>query len=74
VCPKKFKAQNSSSKVLASVFWGKDGILLVDYLETDATITAKHYIVLLHKLKQQLVLFLQDNSAPHKAAIIQQKF
>jgi hypothetical protein len=31
--PKKFKAQKSSSKVLASVFWDKDGILLVDYLD-----------------------------------------
>jgi hypothetical protein len=35
--PKKFKTQKSPSKVLASVFWGKDGILLVDYLEKGAT-------------------------------------
>jgi hypothetical protein len=33
LCPKKFKTQKSSSKVLVSVFWDKDGILLVDYLE-----------------------------------------
>jgi hypothetical protein len=31
--PKKFKTQKSSRKVLASVFWDKEGILLVDYLE-----------------------------------------
>jgi hypothetical protein len=37
---KKFKAQKSSSMVLASVFWDKNGILLVDYLEKGATITA----------------------------------
>jgi hypothetical protein len=28
--PKKFKTQKSSSKVLVSVFWDKDGILFVD--------------------------------------------
>jgi hypothetical protein len=53
--PKKFKAQNSSSKVLASVFWDKDGIFLVDYLEKGENITAKYYVALLDKLKQQLV-------------------
>jgi histone-lysine N-methyltransferase SETMAR len=71
--------------VLVSVFWDTDQILLANYLEKGATITAKYYIVLLIKLKQQLVskcqakllkgiLFLQDNAAPHKAAIIHQKF
>jgi hypothetical protein len=29
----KFKTQKSSNKVLASVFWDEDGILLVDSLE-----------------------------------------
>jgi hypothetical protein len=77
--PKKFKTQKSS-KMLTSVFWDRDGIFLVDCLEKDATITAKYYVALLNKLKQQLVskclgklskgiLFLQDNAAPHKAAI-----
>jgi hypothetical protein len=54
-CPKKFKTQKSSSKVLASVFWDKDGILLVDYLENGASITAKYYVALLGKLKQHPV-------------------
>jgi hypothetical protein len=59
-----------------------DGILLVDYLEKNATITAKYHVALLDKLKQQLVsntsrqakgiLFLQDNAAPYKAAITHQ--
>jgi histone-lysine N-methyltransferase SETMAR len=70
--------------VLASVFWDKDGILLVDYLEKGATITAKYYIALLDSLKQQSIskhrdklskgiLFLQNNPAPHKVAIMHQK-
>jgi hypothetical protein len=41
--------------VLASAFWNKNGILLVDYLEKGATITAEYYVALLDKLKQQLV-------------------
>jgi hypothetical protein len=40
---------------LASVFWDKDGILLVEYLEKGATITAENYAALLDKVKQQLV-------------------
>jgi hypothetical protein len=58
--------------------------LLVDYLEKGASITAKYYIALLDKLRQQLVykrrvklskgmLFLQDNAAPQKVAIMHQK-
>jgi hypothetical protein len=49
--PKKFKTHMSSSKMLFSVFWDKDGILL----EKGVTITEKYYFALLDKLKQQLV-------------------
>jgi hypothetical protein len=67
-----------------SVFWDKDGILLVNYLKKGATITAGYYIALLNKLKQQVIskcrdkllkgiLFLKDIAAPHKAAITHQK-
>jgi hypothetical protein len=70
--------------VLASPFWNRDGILFVDYLENGVTITAKYYIALLDKLKQQLVskhrdkpsellLFLQDPAGLHKAVITHQK-
>jgi hypothetical protein len=41
--------------VLASVFWDKDGMLPVDYLENGATITAKYYVALHNILKQKLV-------------------
>ena len=30
--PKKFRVQKSAGKVLASIFWDQDGILLIDYL------------------------------------------
>jgi hypothetical protein len=51
--PKKLKT-HKSSKVLAAVFWDKDGILLVDYLEKGSTSMAKYYVALLDKMKQQL--------------------
>ena len=30
--PKKLRVQKSAGKVLASIFWDQDGILLIDYL------------------------------------------
>jgi hypothetical protein len=39
LCLKNFKTQKSSRKVFISVFWDRDGILLIDYLEKGATIT-----------------------------------
>lgn len=67
--------------MLEPVFCDKDGILLVEYLEKGAAITAKYYIALLDKWKQQLIsigrgkllkgiLFFLDNSVPHKVAIM----
>jgi hypothetical protein len=41
--------------VLASDFWDRDGILLVDYLEKSAAIMADYYVALHDKLKQQLI-------------------
>jgi hypothetical protein len=41
--PKKFQVQKSSGKVLASIFWDPDGILLIDYLPKGQTINAEYY-------------------------------
>jgi hypothetical protein len=82
--PKNFKTYNSSTKVLVSDFWDKDGILIVDYLEKGETNTAEYYVELLDKLKQELlskrrgklskgIFFLQDNATFQKAAITLQK-
>ena len=35
--PKKFRVQKSAGKVLASIFWDQDGILLIDYLSKGQT-------------------------------------
>jgi hypothetical protein len=42
----------ASSKLFVSVFFDKDEILLVDYLEKGAAITTKYYVALPDTLKQ----------------------
>ena len=52
--PKKFRVQKSAGKVLASIFWDQDGILLIDYIPKGQTINAKYYSFLLVQLKDIL--------------------
>jgi len=72
--------QKSAGKVLASIFWDQDGILLTDYLPKGQTINAEYYSSLLVQLKYiskekrprrgkvtKGVLFLHDNSPAHRA-------
>lgn len=76
--PKRPKTQTSAGKVLASVFWDADGMVLIDYLEHGRTINADYYIALLDKLDAALktkrkitqrtkFLFLHDNAPAHKS-------
>jgi len=82
--PKKFRVQKSAGKVLASIFWNQDGILLIDYLPKGRTINAKYYSSLLVQLKGILkekcrgkitkrVLFLHNNAPAHRALAAQKK-
>jgi len=50
--PKKFRVQNSAGKVLALIFWDRDGIVLIDSL--CQTINAEYYSSLLVELKDIL--------------------
>ena len=43
--PKRPKAQMSTGKVLAFIFWDAHGILFTDYLEKGRTINSKYYIL-----------------------------
>jgi len=69
--PKKFRLQRSAGKVLASIFWDQDGILVIHYIPKGQTINAEYYSSLLVQLKDILkekrcgkvikgVLFLHD--------------
>jgi len=74
----------SAGKVLASIFWNQDGILLIDYLPKGQTINAEYYSSLLVQLKDILkekhrrkftkgVLFLHGNAPAHWALATQKK-
>ena len=83
-CPKKFQVQKSAGKVLASIFWDQDGILLLDYLPKGQIINAEYYLSLLVQMEDILkekrrgevtkgVLFLHDNAPAHQALATQKK-
>jgi len=82
--PKKFRVQKSAEKVLASIFWGQDGIILIDYPPKGQTINAEYYSSLLVQLKDilkekrrgkftKVVLFLHDNAPAHRVLATQKK-
>lgn len=73
---KKFKSAPSAGKVMASVFWDSEGVLLVDIMEPGTTINSTAYVATLKKLQGRLrrvrphrqnedVLLLHDNARPH---------
>jgi len=74
----------SAGKVLPSIFWDQDSLLLIDYLPKGQTINAEFYSSLLVQLKDILkekchgkftkgVLFLHDNALAHRALATQKK-
>ena len=78
--PKKFKPQKSAGKIMATVFWDAQGLLLVDFLPKGKTFTSEAYIKILQKLRarirharpQQLEIkkvFLQHNNARPQTSI-----
>jgi hypothetical protein len=77
-----FQVQKSAVKVLASIFWDREGILLIDYLPKGQTINVEYYSSLMVQLKDILkekrrgkvtkgVLFVHDNAAAHLALATQ---
>lgn len=76
--PTKAKVLKSAGKVMLSVFWDSEGVLLVDFLKKGNTINAKYYSNLLIKLRAKIkelrpgklsktVMFHQDNAPAHTA-------
>ncbi|XP_055911087.1 histone-lysine N-methyltransferase SETMAR-like [Eupeodes corollae] len=76
---KKCKVSSSEGKVMASVFWDAEGVIMIEYLEKGDTITSSYYADQIRRLEEAIdekrggklkagVLFHQDNASPHKAA------
>ena len=53
--PKKFKISLSAEKVMASVFWDNQGVIMVDYHEEDRMINGAYSAEDLRRLRQQIV-------------------
>jgi len=82
--PKKFQVQKSTGKVLSSIFWDQDSILLIDFLPKGQTINVEYYSSVLVQVKDILkekchrkftkgVLFLHDSAPAHRALATQKK-
>ena len=78
--PKKAMTVPSAGKVMASVFWDADGILLIDYLQKGQRINGTYYASLLTQIREKIkikrrgkltkgVLFHHDNAPVHKSVI-----
>ena len=63
----------SAAKVMGTVFWDAEGLILAEFLEPGQTITAACYVQTLHKLRCVLcdkrlgrnIIILHDNTRPH---------
>ena len=60
--PKKAKTVPSAGKVMASVFWDADGILLIDYLQKGQTINGTYYASLLTQLREKVKIKPAESS------------
>lgn len=78
--PKKFKVVASAGKVMATIFWDYQGILLIDYKDKCVNITGAYYANILWQLRAAIkekrrgklakgVLLLHDNASVHTAQI-----
>jgi len=52
--PRKFKRTQSADKVLATVFWDRKAVLLVDFMAHGTTINAERYFETLKKLRRAI--------------------
>jgi len=52
--PQRIQRTKIRWKILASIFWDQDGIILIDYLPKGQTINAEYYSFLLVQLKDIL--------------------
>jgi [histone H3]-lysine36 N-dimethyltransferase SETMAR len=76
----KFRKTASAGKVMASVFWDSEGVLMIDYLERGKTVTGAYYAELIRKLREIIkekrrgklthgVLLHHDNAPAHTSHV-----
>ena len=52
--PKKFKRAHSADKVMASIFWNSQGVIMIDYLVQGRTINGAFYAGKLRQLHPEI--------------------
>jgi hypothetical protein len=52
--PNKFKTKASAEKVVLTVFWKPEGVVLTGFLENGATMNSERYIETLRSLKKRI--------------------
>ena len=52
--PKKFKRVHSVWKVVASIFWDSQQVIMIDYIEQGPTINGANYAGELRQLRQEI--------------------
>ena len=75
--PKKFIRVSSTGKVMTSVFWDSQGVIMIDYFEQGRTINGAYYAAELRLLHQETenknltrcVLLLQDIALAHTSQV-----
>ena len=86
--PRKFKVAPSAGKILATIFWDGNQVLLCEFLDKGATVNSPRYIETLRNLRRRVcrvrestdrILLQHDNATPHtsratKAALTRLKF
>ena len=48
--PKKFKVKPSAGKIMSTIFYDAEGVVLIDYLAHKTTVTGTYYAQLLQRL------------------------
>jgi hypothetical protein len=77
---KKFKRVSTSGKMIASIFWDCQEIIMIDYLEQECTINCTYYADKLRRLHQEIahkmrgkliqgVLPLHNNAPAHTSQV-----
>ena len=80
---KKSKQTLTTRKIMCTVFWDRQGVLLVDFLSRGQTINANSYCETLKKLRSAIknkrrgmlsrgTVFIHDNARPHTANVTKQ--
>jgi histone-lysine N-methyltransferase SETMAR len=76
--PKKFKLTPPAGKIMATVFFNCQGILMIDSLNKGSTVTGEYYANLMHRFRDSIkvrrrgkltqgVLLLRNNAPIHKS-------